>query len=293
VSSSSALKMYELFYSGIDDALPSLVLGSKKTPLPLKQFNQSLKHSVQNNLEQICKDRKIPFIDITTSRKLNENETIKYTSELVQKVKRILPELGDFGQHTKIFGDYYPLGEFDIDNAGTKKRMPYIESARTRIPLLLSTGIVAKKADAYAMMLEGKKNYKKGKWGFPGGGWEYQEESIVDGAVREVREEIQHNITLQTIMGGFVEYKTTKSGQRACKVKLVMYGENPELDPLAELAPDSKEWKYCTIEEIYELERKGKLKGPDQSLIVDSLANNAQRYDLSLADSFKAFKEIK
>ena len=67
-----------------------------------------------------------------------------------------------------------------------------------------SAGAIVENEDGEILMVQEGKEHIKGKWDFPGGGWE-QRESIIDCVKREVLEETGYEIEITGFLGIYKE----------------------------------------------------------------------------------------
>ncbi|MBI5880758.1 NUDIX hydrolase [archaeon] len=263
---------YSDFYSGIDDALPSLVIATEK----VRVFDDYASEACYpcHNMKKVCERRDIPFIDIPSLPHDGGSDGMKkkrflYLKRALQRILPLLPPIDD--EHfAKMFGVCYPIGEFE--DRGSMVRMPYAVIDGNRIPVIAASTLVIRVGEMYLLMQEAKKGSGErridfSKWEFPGGRME-QGEAPSEAALRELSEETPYAAVVNGLVGVFA--RVNANGRLILKSVYLGKIDGRHAHPLAD---DSLGHGFFDRPTIRYLNGSGLLKTSDQ---IDMLKEAAR-----------------
>lgn len=218
IINSSSVKhgFYSDFYTGIDEALPSLVIATEDSRVSLPLDIDDDKCFAKLDLENACKRRNIPLIRIPNHIFNLDYDVTKVSRYIAAQIKQLkLPAVNktNFGE---IYGNNYPVGEF-LDR-GVVKQMPYAVINGSRIPIVCSASMVVSEGKQYLMIKEGKEKIigetvsVLNKYDLPGGGID-PGEGPVECVLREFSEETPYVGNVNFLLGLYCRVKELKKGK--------------------------------------------------------------------------------
>lgn len=175
-------------------------------------------------------------------------------------------------QRVNLFGKEYSVKLFQDRGKGVPS--PYEVVEGVEYPIILSAVVILKQDGKYLIVKEADKGLggrdDEGKYAFPGGGCEYNED-LVEAAYREVKEETPFNSRIQNLIG--VYRRINKRGKIIYKA--AFRGEILGLENRG-LASDVKSTHFFSEDEITSLAREGKLKTSDIMTIFNDYLKGTQ-----------------
>jgi ADP-ribose pyrophosphatase YjhB (NUDIX family) len=269
LASNNFLHFYSEFYSGIDDALPAMIISTEE--LRAKNVWDDEGYYGRSNIRDICRRRDIPLVTFPgghyeCQKKRNLSKINKYLRHTLPPIFNSLPPV-DTENHSKMFGVYYPIGEF-VDR-GRPVRMPYAVLEGERIPIIAATTMIVRNGELFLMMQEAKKGsgdkrIDVSKWSFPGGRLE-EGEVPHEAVLRELSEETSYTGVVNGLLGLFA--RVNANGRLIMKAAYTGSVNGSHCHPLAE---DSLGYGYFDKTAIDHLSRRGLIKTSDQRIILQA-----------------------
>ena len=274
---------YSDFYTGLDDALPSMVVATENSRVNSMLDDEG--YYLRLNLREVCERRGIPFIEFPGGHyeckdAAHVRRIRKYLRDVVPKVAASLPPV-DEEHFAKMFGVYYPIGEFE--DRGRMVRMPYSVMGGERIPIIASATMVVQKDGMYLMMQEAKKGsgerrIDRSRWEFPAGRIEEGEQPD-EAALRELSEETPYQGVVNGLIGVFA--RVNANGRLIMKAAYTGAVNGRHAHPLAD---DSLGYGFFDRPTIMHLKKQRLLKTSDQLAILQEAARigiNRSVYDVA------------
>jgi ADP-ribose pyrophosphatase YjhB (NUDIX family) len=116
-----------------------------------------------------------------------------------------------------------------------------------------AAGAVIENEEQEILMVQEAKDHIKGKWNFPGGGWE-SNESIIECVKREVLEETGYKVEITGFIGVYKELNQEDGSETI----VFMFTSKPLAEKKEELESDIIQRKWVPAEEIEELKLRHK-----------------------------------